>query len=103
MLGARSVGNSVQIGDERLDVLDERPLPRRPSVADVIRGVDDGAESDEHVRHVLVTTGMFAVAVSQHGDEPGRVVTDPCGDVDLPRLAVELVTRTAHPNSSIGG
>ena len=73
VIGPGPVGDGMQVADERLDVVDERPLARRATVAEVVGGVDDGAEPDEHRRHVLVAAGVLAVAVGEQGDE-SRVV-----------------------------
>ena len=69
MIGPGPVGDGMKVVDERLDVVDERPLAGRATMAEVVGGVDDGAEPDEHRRDVLVAAGVLAVAVGEQGDE----------------------------------
>ncbi len=68
---AGELDDQVQVVGHPVEVVDERALPGRLPVAEVVGPVDRRAAIDEDGRHVLVATHVLAVAVGQHDDALG--------------------------------
>ena len=99
MIRAGQVGRRMEVGHERFDVFHQRPLPRRTPMAEVIRGVDNRTEADKHRRHMVVATGMLAIAVGDQGHESRRLLARPRGDVNRSGCTIELATAAGHSPS----
>ena len=82
-VAARVAHHRAQVVDDRLEVLDQRLLPRRAPVPDVIGPDHRRAAGGQRPGDVLVAADVLAVAVDEH-HEAGRVLDGPAADLDAP-------------------